>query len=219
MNVQEPPQSKKTNPTIWVIVAILLILVCCILVALVLGGTYIYLQRSGKLNNGVPALPFLSTPRQVGPGAIPTFSKGTLVVEPFDPTSGNFPALPDLVPNWTESTKPASQNWSLTVPANQSVLVILGWCTTTPQLLQQNDRQIKWSLTVDSQPVDLQKLFISNEQFSDRVCKSSAGLIRNWPGTQHKIVTTMTISQKINDGFNDYPAGDYTDIYNVTVSP
>ncbi len=105
MTVQEPPKSKKTNPTIWVIVAVLLILICCVLVALVLGGTYLYLQRSGKLNNGVPALPFLSTPKQVGPGAIPTVSNGALVVEPFDPTSGNFPALPDLVPNWSESTK------------------------------------------------------------------------------------------------------------------
>ena len=40
MTVQETPKTKKTNPTVWVIVAILLILICCILVALVLGGSY-----------------------------------------------------------------------------------------------------------------------------------------------------------------------------------
>jgi hypothetical protein len=219
MTMQESPQPKKTNPTIWVIVAILVILLCCILVAAGLTGAYFLIRRSGGLNNVTPLLPFSSTPNQVGPGTVPTLSSGPLVVEPFDPSSGFYPALPDLVPNWSGPTKPSTQNWSLNVPANQPVLIYLGWCTSTSQILQQNDQQITWSLTVDGQAVNVQKLFASNEQQSGQVCNSYVGIIRNWTGTQHKITTTMTVAQKINDGWNDYAAGDYTDVYNVTVTP
>jgi hypothetical protein len=219
MTMQESPQPKKTNPTIWVIVAILVILLCCILVAAGLTGAYFLIRRSGGLNNVTPLLPFSSTPNQVGPGTVPTLASGPLVVEPFDPSSGFYPALPDLVPNWSGPTKPSTQNWSLNVPANQPVLIYLGWCTSTSQILQQNDQQITWSLTVDGQAVNVQKLFASNEQQSGQVCNSYVGIIRNWTGTQHKITTTMTVAQKINDGWNDYAAGDYTDVYNVTVTP
>ena len=219
MTLQESPKPKKTNPTIWVILAILIILICCVLAVIAIGGAYIFTQRSGNLNRSLPGLPFLPTPGQKGPGLTPTVSNGPLVVEPFNPNSSVFPSLPDLVPNWSDATKPTSQDWSLTVPSNQPVLIYLGWCTSTSQVLQQNYQQIKWSLTVDGQPVDVQKLYLLNEQLSDRVCRSSVGVIRSWPGTQHKITTTMTVLQKINDGWNDYPAGDYTDVYNVAVAP
>ena len=219
MTVQESPKPQKTDPTIWVIVAIAIILICCVLVALGLGGAYLYMQRAGKGNNALPGLRFLPTPGQKGPSSTPPASNGALAVVPFDPSSGNFPALQNLVLNYNGATKPGSQDWSLYVPAKQPVLIILGWCTSTSQILQQNEQQIKWSLTVDGQPVDVQKLFISNEQLSDRVCQSGVGIIRQWPGTQHKISTTMTVAQKINDGWSDYPAGNYTDTYNVTVIP
>jgi hypothetical protein len=222
MTVPESPTPKKSNTTVWIIVgvAIVLLICCALLVAAVVGGL-IFIKRSGTGGAPIPQpMPFLSTPNQVQPNATPLpSSNGPLVVEPFDPSSSNYPALPDLVPNWKGQTQPGSQNWSATVPANQPVLIMLGWCTSTAQVLQQNDQQIKWSLTVDGQPVDVSKLFTFNQQQPTQVCKSSVGLIRQWPGTTHKIVTTMTVAQKINDGFSDYAPGDYTDVYNVTVGP
>lgn len=218
MTVQESPNPKKRNTTIWIIVAIVVvILICCILLALAVGAVFVITKRSGTVNDA--PLPFLSTPQQVQPGATQPATTGTLVVEPFDPTSSNYPALPDLAPNWNGLSQPGSQNWSVSVPANQPVLIMVGWCTSTSQILQQNNQQIKWTLTVDGQSVDVQKLFVLNQQLPDRVCSSNVGLIRQWPGTSHKIVTTMTVDQKINDGFNDYAAGDYTDVYTVTVNP
>ncbi len=213
------PAPKKTNTTLWIIIAIVaVILICCILLAAAVGAFYIYNRKSGAANN-IP-VPFLSTPQQIQPGPTqPAPLTGKLAVTPFDPSTGNYPALPDLIPNWTELSQPGSQNWSVSVPSTQPVLVLLGWCTSTSQILQQNNQHIKWSLTVDGQSVDVQKLFAFNQQLPDRVCASYSGLIQQWPGSSHKVVTTMTVDQKINDGFSDYAAGDYTDVYNVTVTP
>ncbi len=220
------PTPKKSNSTVWIIVAIVaVILICCILLAVVAGAFFVFNRRTGSPSN-IP-MPFLPTPLQVQPAPTqqgqpaPTqpAPTGSLVVQSFDPTSSNYPALPDLIPSWSELSAPGSQNWTVSVPANQPVLILLGWCTQTSQILQQNDQHIKWTLTVDGQSVDVQKLFAFNQQLPDRVCSSYSGLIRQWPGSSHKIVTTMTVDQQINDGWNNYVAGDYTDVYTVTVTP
>ncbi len=222
------PAPKKNNTTTWIIVAVVaVVLVCCLLVALVIGGILIYRSRAGQVNNIPPAMPFLNTPNPintpnpVSPNGTPAApGNGPLTVESFDPTNSTYPALQDLVQNYKGATQPSSQNWNATVPANQPVVILLGWCTSTTQVLDQNYQQIKWSLTVDGQPVDVSKLFLLNQQVSNptQVCKSYSGIIRQWTGTTHKIVTTMTVAQKINDGFSDYAPGDYTDVFTVNVT-
>lgn len=219
MNLQESPKPKKTDITIWIIVAIVVVLICCVLAAAALGGTYYYLEKSGKLTTLISGTPIPPAPGQKSPTVTFAPSNGPLVVEPFDPSSSNYPSLADLVPNWTEATQPRTQNWSLTVPSSQPVLLLLGWCTTTTTILQENDQHITWNLTVDYQPIDVKRLYVWNSQTSNLICKTSVGLIRHWTGTQHTIIMTMTVKQKINDGLNDYPSGDYTDVYNVTVNP
>ncbi len=221
MTIPELPTPKKSNTTVWIIVGVaIVVVICCALVIAALVGAFFFIRRSGTGTPFTQPIPFLSTPNPVQPKAtaLPP-ANGALLVEPFDPSTSNYPALPDLIPNWQGQTKPGSQNWSVTVPANQPVLIMLGWCTSTSQILQQNDQQIKWSLSVDGQSVDVSKLFSFDQQVQGEVCKSNVGLIRQWPGTTHKITTTMTVAQKINDGFNDYAAGDYTDVYTVTVGP
>jgi len=217
--MQESPKPQKKDITIWIIVAIAVVMVCCILVLLGLGGGYYYLEKSGKVNITQPGIPLPSVSGQKGSTVTPGLSNGPLGIEPFDPSTSNYPSLADLTPNWTDSTKPGSQNYSLTVSSREPVTIMMGWCTATSTILQENFQHINWSLTVDYQPVEVQKLFLWNDQESDRICKTYVGLVRQWTGSQHKIITTMTITQKINDGWNDYLPGDYTDVYSVTVSP
>jgi len=219
MSIQESPKPKKTDITIWIIVAIAVVLICCVLTLLAIGGGFYYLERSGRVNVTPPGIPLPSVPGQIVPTVTPGASNGSLVVEPFDPSSSSYPALAELDPNWTDATKPGTQNLTVTVSSRQPVTIMLGWCTTTSTILQENFQHINWSLTVDYQPVEVQKLFLWNDQESDRICKTYVGLVRQWTGSQHKIITTMTITQKINDGWNDYLPGDYTDVYSVTVSP
>ena len=219
MSLQESPKPPKKDITIWIVVGIAVVLICCVLALLGLGGVYYYLEKSGKVNITLPGIPIPSVPGQKVPAVTPGASNGPLGIEPFDPSTSNYPSLADLAPNWTDATKPGTQNLSITVPSRQPVTIMLGWCTTTSATLQENYQHITWSLTVDYQPVDVQKLFVWNDQESDRVCKTYVGLVRQWTGSQHKIITTMTVHQKINDGWNDYVQGDYTDVYIVTVSP
>jgi hypothetical protein len=220
MTVPETPAPKKNNTTLWIIIAaVVVVVICCALAAAALVGGYFYLRANNRGFKIPQQMPFLSTPHPVGPNTTPPATGGKLVVEPFDPSTNTYPTLPDLIPGWSGQTQPGSKNWPVIVPSNQPVIIMLGWCTTTPQILEQNDQQIKWSLKVDGQAVDVSKLFSYDEQLNRQVCHSYVGVIRQWPGTTHEIITTMTVAQKINDGFSDYAAGDYTDVYNVTVGP
>jgi hypothetical protein len=214
MSLPEPVELQKNNKTVWIIVVVVaLVLVCCLLVAMI-GGLYYYLQQT----NALPSFLTGNTPAPATGGA-PTVASGPLVVEPFDPTSSTYPALAELVPNWSPATTPSSVIWSAYVSSNEPVLVFMGWCTTTSQILEQNYQHTSYKLVVDGQSVDVNSLFELDEQRTDRVCRSYVGLIKQWPGTQHTIVTTMTFDQTINDGWDDYPAGDYAETYDITVTP
>jgi hypothetical protein len=213
MNLPEPVQPKKANNITWIIIVVVVLLLCCILAA-ALGGLYYYLKQNGRL----PSFPPGSVP---SPAAteVPPVIFGPLVIEPANPTSSNYPTLQELIPNWSAATTPGSQTWSVTVSPNKPVLVFFGWCTTTAEILDQNYQHITYKLIVDGQQVDVKGLYLWNDQETDRICQTYVGLIRQWTWTKHTLVTTMTFNQKVNDGWDDYPAGDYTDVYNITVSP
>ena len=215
MNLPEPVQPKKANKNLWIIIIIVVavILLCCVLAA-ALGGGYIYLKQHNTLPSFTPGGVPSPTAAQV-----PTVISEPLTIEPANPTSSSYPALSDLVPSWVAATTPSSQTWSLSVSRNQPVMVFVGWCTTTQDILTFNLKHITYKLVVDGQPVDINGLYKWDSQESDRVCQTYVGLIRTWTGTSHTIVTTMTMDWALNDGFDDYLAGDYTDVYNVTVTP
>jgi hypothetical protein len=66
--------------------------------------------------------------------------------------------------------------------------------------------------------VDTSKLYQANTSAIDKSCKDFAGIIRAWPAGKHAIKISMRLDAKINDGWSDYPAGDYLEIYNITVA-
>ena len=72
---------------------------------------------------------------------------------------------------------------------------------------------------LDGQPVDAKSLAQGEQQVSGQTCKDFNGIIRAWPTGKHTIKITMRLDAKINDGWNDYAAGDYVEIYNITVKP
>lgn len=142
-----------------------------------------------------------------------------IVIEPvsqFPPTSG----LQQLADGYTDLTKPGTGTWEVKVSADKDVIVILGWCAKTADIFSQNMQIIHWSLRADGRDVPLSMLYASTGTLPDgRKCVSYTGMVWEWPKGKHKIITTMHLDQSLNDGWSDYPAGDYTDIYNVTVTP
>ena len=218
MNLPEPVQPKKTNNQVWIIVVVVIVLLCCILVA-TLTGVYIYLKQSGMLASLLPGIVPSPVATEVAVTEVPPVISGPLVVEPFDPMSNNYPTLQESTPNWSDMTSPGSKTWPVTIARNHPVMLFLGWCTTTPELLDQNYQHITFKLIVDGQPVDVHGLYTWSNQESDRVCRTFVGLIRQWTGSEHTIVTTMSLDKTVNDGWDNYPAGDYIETFNVTVSP
>lgn len=214
MSLLETIQPKKSNKTLWIIIVVAAVILLCCILAAALSGLFYYLKQNGML----PASLSADVPTPTVTKA-PAVVSEALTIEPANPSSSSYPTLEQLVPDWRPTTTPSSRSWSISVSPDEPALVFLGWCTTTAEILDQNYQHITYKLSVDGQPVDVKSLYLLNSQDADQVCRTYVGLIRHWTGTQHTIVTTTTFSQKINDGWDDYPAGDYTDTYNITVSP
>ncbi len=209
---QSSVPSKKKDPTIWIVLGIVVVLLCCLL-ALCAVGLVLLLDRLGQQDFSLPGISPTPTATPQ-PGA----TQG-IVVEPFRPTTRRYPTLQELVPGWEASTSPATQTWELEVRANQPVLVLLGWCTDTAETLDQNYEHIRYSLVVDGREVDVYSLYRDEGTISGGVCRSYLGIIRRWPEGKHTITTTMEITETIHDGWSEYPAGKYTDVYEITVIP
>ncbi len=223
MSLPQPASDKSSKRTIWIIVIVAVVLLCCLAVILLAAG-YFYVTKSGASISLFPTKTQPAAPTAAASAAAPTATSlptavSPLIVEPFDPTNSTYPTLAELVPGWSAATGPSTQTWSVYVTADEPVMIFNGWCTTTQDILAFNVKHITYKLIMDGQQVDVNSLYKWNSQESDRVCETWVGLIRQWPGTSHTILTTMTMDWALNDGWSDYKGGDYTDVYNVTVSP
>lgn len=215
-----PTSPKKSTTWIWIVIAIAVVLLFC-LVLLVGAGAfavwkgYITLPGINRPALTSPAFPTAKAPSQPNPSTAPT----SITVEPYQPQQNDrYPGLQDLATNWQNPTGPSSNTYDITVSTNQPVLLASGWCTTTKAILDQNLQHIQYLVEVDGQSLDTSKLYQSSLSSVGQSCKDFVGLIRAWPIGKHTIKITMRLDAKINDGWNDFAAGDYTEIYNITVT-
>jgi hypothetical protein len=219
-----PASPKKNKIWIWIVLALAAVLLCCLLLV---TGTAVfaiwkgYIQIPGISIRNLPVLTSPVAPDQgLGPKTAPPAAPGPLTVEPYQPQAADrYPSLQDLTPNWEGLSAPGTQTWNIKVAADQSTLLFLGWCTTTPSILNDNFDHIQYLVEVDGQPLSMENLHSMDGLSGGQVCRNYVGLIRVWPAGKHVIKITMRLDSKINDGWSDYPAGDYEDIYNITVTP
>lgn len=233
MNTGEPttqswvnePGAKKRNTWIWILVIVAVVCLCMVLAALVVG-LYVFntADKPEPVRTAIDDHPLPPTKRaaptdRAAPTeeAIPTLPR-ILVIEPYDPASDEFAVgLTDLVPDWSGSMLPGAQVWDATVWSNQKVIVNQGWCTTTAAILDQNFDHIQIRWEVDGEFVDMEGMYFYEELYEDRVCRGYAGIIMAWPLGTHSIVTGMTFDEPLNDGWDDFPAGEYIDQYIIEV--
>jgi hypothetical protein len=219
-----PASPKKGKTWIWILAILAVILLCCLLA---LVGTVSlafwkgYIRMPGLNFNTIPGLTSPIAPNHGnGPTTAPPATQGKLTIEPYQPkTNDHFPSLQTLVPNWQDPTGPGANTYSINLKVNQPVLVPIGWCTTTKAILDQNFQHIQYILEVDGQTVSTSNLFQGNSSTISQSCRDFTGIIHAWPAGKHAIKITMRVNSKINDGWSDYPAGDYVEIYNITAIP
>jgi hypothetical protein len=230
----QPVPQKKNRTWIWIVVVVVVLCLCCLVALLAVGGYAVwkgYISLSGINVPNLTAPSVLATPTAIPPSSGPTASAPSsgpatgstqITVEPYQPlASDNYPTLQSLVSNYQGSSTPSTQNWNAAISANQPALVYMGWCTTTQTILAQNFQHIQYLVEVDGRSINVNNLYTETVQDSttNGYCKSYIGLVRTWPTGKHTVKITMRMDAQINDGWSDYPAGDYTDVFNINVTP
>ncbi len=218
-------QVKKDKTWVWVLVAFLVLCLCLTVIAVGVG-VYLYINRPADPTPAPPiAAPTMRPPPTVVPEPtarpLPTEAPApplSLEIEYFDFSEGiYYEDLRSLVYGYGDSETPGEDYWEATVIYTQTVLVSSGWCTTTTEVLDQNFEHITYTWVADGVAVDMSTMYKTDEFQVDRYCRVFNGLIRLWPLGDHEIIIDMVFDAPINDGWDTYPAGHYTDIYTITV--
>jgi hypothetical protein len=225
-SIQEiPPQSPRKDKTwIWVIVIAGILCVCLAALAVAIG-VYSYLGQTPVLQippGIIPPSLVIPTPRQPTLPPVPTSESqpDEIIISPYQPTTHeSTPTLTELVFDYRGATQPGMNTWNVTVYQDQPVMIYMGWCSTTQEILDQNFTHLNFAIQADGKPVDVEGLFTLEQQAQGMQCRSKVGIIQAWPAGAHQITETMTVDELINDGMGDYSAGDYADEFLITVMP
>ncbi|MGE5248728.1 MAG: S41 family peptidase [Bacteroidota bacterium] len=107
------------------------------------------------------------------------------------------------------------------VPLNQSETIIwaYAWCAKDLPTVEQNLSSIKLKFVLDGQPVGLDKMSTYDTESNGRQCRLLYAALDEWPAGEHHLTTTATFTSTVNDGTQDFQAGDYVLEYTVYVKP
>ena len=166
----------------------------------------------------------IATPTQYVKPANPGQDTSALTIEPYE--NSDYPPFSSFVTNFSDSfdvskrNSPGSFTWFMEVQRTQPVQIYLYNCAATMEILNGIYPHISYTLVVDERTVNIDNLFfVKADPAQGEFCHILVGLIREWPGPQHTIVIKMRLDQMINDGWMNHSAGDYIDIFQVTVTP
>jgi hypothetical protein len=116
----------------------------------------------------------------------------------------------------SDHTKPGTLKYTLSLSAGAQALSWgYGWCAKTDKLLKDNLENIKLKFELDGKEVPLTSFAVD----SSATCQEWYVSLSDWPVGEYHFVTTATHSADINDGWDNYPAGDYVRDYVITVHP
>ncbi len=220
----ETIQVKKDKTWIWVLVAFLVLCLCLALIVVAAAVAILVINRPLEPTPAPPiAVPIIPLPPTVVPeptarpapteAPIPAHS---LEIEYFDFTESiGYVDLRSLVTDWGERVEPGEMFFEGVVPYTQPVLVSSGWCTITPEVLDQNFEHIVYTWVADGVSVDMGSVYVTDEFQVDRYCRVFTGIIRLWPLGEHEIIIDMYFDALLNDGWGTYLAGHYTDIFYI----
>ena len=106
-----------------------------------------------------------------------------------------------------------------TVPLAKSETLIWAyyWCTTTTDILEQNFKQIDVQFEMNGEVVPLDQFATLELPSGGNQCRIIYTALSDWTTGEHHLTTTVTFKSKINDGMDDYPAGQYVSEFSVFV--
>ena len=115
--------------------------------------------------------------------------------------------------------KPGTHVFTAEVTDNQPVYFNYGWCAVDQETLRQNFEHIEVKLYFNDVELDSDVVHNLTYTSPDNLpCLDFGVLMSEWPDGEYKLKAVATFDEKINDGMDDYDAGDYVFEYNVTVN-
>lgn len=114
---------------------------------------------------------------------------------------------------------PITYSYSCTVPAGKPLVINMGWCTTTQQVLDENWSLMSYTLQIDDVRVDIDRdtAFIGYSS-SIGPCYAYRTYVDGLKPGKHNITYSFSMAQPLNDGYDDYQAGTYT-VENIITIP
>ena len=114
--------------------------------------------------------------------------------------------------------KPGTLTFTVNITDDKPTYFNYGWCTTTEEILQQNFEHIRVQLYFNDEVLGTDVVHpVSFTRPDGFVCLDFGVLMSKWSPGEYQLKAVATFDEKINDGADDFNAGDYTFIYNVTV--
>ena len=114
--------------------------------------------------------------------------------------------------------KPGTLKFTAKITDDKPVYFNYSWCTTSEEILKQNFEHITVRLYFNDDELDTDVVHsVSYTRTNGLVCLDIGVLMSDWPAGHYKLESAVTFDEKINDGIDDYEAGDYIHQYNVTV--
>ena len=164
-------------------------------------------------------------PEKVPPTAVPTATElpDFYVFPAYDGTPSPAAGAADLNSLCSRSNDPVlspiKYSYSCTVPAGKPLVINMGWCTSTQEILDQNWALMSYTLQVDDVKVNIDRdtAFMGYTN-SVGFCYAYRTYIDGLKPGSHNITYSFSMSQPLNDGYDDYQAGTYT-VENIITIP
>ena len=143
----------------------------------------------------------------------------TLVVEPL--LENNHPALGlhTFADGYDGLMNQTNISYLVEITSNTQVKLGHGWCASTQDILDQNLEHIQVIYSANGKNITEDLYLYQAVASSGLLCQYYRGIIKNWPVGEHTLTIKMIIDKDINDGLDTYSAGEYTDIFLVSVVP
>jgi len=115
----------------------------------------------------------------------------------------------------------AGETYIYTIPLNRSrdLMWVYVWCTPDETSYIDNWSKIEVEFAINGDPVRLQRFVEIAGRFGDSHCRAYYTLLNDWAPGEHIITTTVTFTDRLNNGIQeeDFPAGTHVYEYHVIV--
>ncbi|MEN6435903.1 MAG: serine/threonine-protein kinase [Anaerolineaceae bacterium] len=113
---------------------------------------------------------------------------------------------------------PKTYSYTCTVPADIPIVINMGWCASTQEILEQNWALMTYTLTIDGISFDINDAtaFMGYTN-SQGYCYTYRSYVEGLKSGEHDITYSFSMSEPLYDGFDNYQAGDYILQHLVTI--